>query len=599
MNKDNKKSLFFNKFIKKLSLAQAILLTIFMVILTLTARNFLKEYVISQSEGQLSNSLNIVKETLIKHQISPLNWCKGLLSLDISDRFTLINRDGYVLCDTEKEPKELSFHGDRPEIKMAFKKGHGSHQRLSESINKELLYYAVLIKGETQDKDLILRAAIPLTVFEKGFREIDKTLLTVFFPLLIFFSLIIIYASFKFAFPLNHLLSKIKKLDQTNNPTYLLGKEDDWPSLEKTLDLAHSNMEKVVANIQLENEKFSRLMESISDSILAVGLNHRILFINNQFKENFLNDQLELSEFFGKKIWELFRNADLSTMFEKCIRTETLSKMYGFSPTSIGNALKYFDVTVSPLKNTNGTLFGVVAIFHDITDRKLTEQMREDFVANVGHEVRTPLTALKGFSQILKRSFSNSLSPEQIDYFSKIEKNADRLSNLFQDILNLSVIEAKNQLKKEELSCESITQTVISNVKQNYIGKNIQVNTIYNSQWVFADGNLFDQLLTNLIDNAFKYTPNDGQVSINWEEDATNTQLIISDSGMGIPKESILRIFERFYRVDPSRSRELGGTGLGLAIVKHIVQKHEGTISVNSEIGKGTKFKVLIPKLRK
>ena len=235
-----------------------------------------------------------------------------------------------------------------------------------------------------------------------------------------------------------------------------------------------------------------------------------------------------------------------------------------------------------------------------MTERKLAEQMREDFVANVSHEIRTPLTAIKGFAQIIRDT-----PAEQMDtvrpFFDKLENNADRLTNLFNDILQLSVIESKLKVSKETIFTGEITEAVVTNVKQSYLDKKVVVETSYEIEKVWANPQFFEQLLTNLIENAHKYTLSGGHIYINWtqiedKDDKKKWDVVkVRDSGIGIPKEHHARLFERFYRVDYSRSREMGGTGLGLAIVKHIVQIHNGKISVDSKEGEGTTFTVKIP----
>ena len=269
-------------------------------------------------------------------------------------------------------------------------------------------------------------------------------------------------------------------------------------------------------------------------------------------------------------------------------------------PVKDGKQIAFFDVEVNPLFDQKGVVFGAVGILHDVTERKMAEQMREDFVANISHEVRTPLTAVKGFVQLLK-----NMSPEQsgeiTSLVGKIEINADHLTALFNDILHLSVIESKKVIEKETIALKDFTNNIIANVKQGHPAKKLKISTSFAIEKVWANPTLLEQVLSNLIDNAYKYTAKQGEVFITWKQISKGAAqnkfdvLIIEDSGIGIPKEHQPRIFERFYRVDPGRSREMGGTGLGLAIVKHIVQNHLGQITVKSKMGKGSIFTVEIP----
>jgi two-component system phosphate regulon sensor histidine kinase PhoR len=261
-----------------------------------------------------------------------------------------------------------------------------------------------------------------------------------------------------------------------------------------------------------------------------------------------------------------------------------------------GKRLSYFDIKVNPLFTQKQDVFGAVGVFHDVTERKLAEQMREDFVANVSHEIRTPLTAIKGFAQIIRDT-----PPEQQEsvkpFLSKLETNADRLTNLFNDILDLSVIESKHKVNKETISPEDLTEAVLINVRQSYPKKGITSQLSSNISQIWGNPVFIEQVVTNLVENAFKYTPKNGSVSVEWyKSDSGKWDILkVSDNGIGIPKAHHERLFERFYRVDSGRSREAGGTGLGLAIVKHIVNIHNGRISLESKEGEGTSFIVRIP----
>jgi len=237
---------------------------------------------------------------------------------------------------------------------------------------------------------------------------------------------------------------------------------------------------------------------------------------------------------------------------------------------------------------------GAVAVFADVTEQKMAEQMREDFVANVSHEVRTPLTAMKGYAQMLKNLVKEG---QALEFINKIEHNSDRLTALFQDILQLSVIESTTRAKKEAVQVEDITSSVLSNLKQVYADKKIEVKIRYDIKTIWANPAMMEQVLTNLLENAMKYTPAQSSIELNWRRGKSNVNDILEviDNGPGIAPEYLPRLFERFYRVDSSRSRDQGGTGLGLAIVKHIVQIHDGKVDVESVVGTGTTFKIKLP----
>ena len=216
--------------------------------------------------------------------------------------------------------------------------------------------------------------------------------------------------------------------------------------------------------------------------------------------------------------------------------------------------------------------------------------MRIDFVANVSHELRTPLTAIKGYADTLILD-SKQGQPASPEFLEIIARNTDRLMNLINDLLNLSSLEAKDNLQKTSLPTGELTSRVIQQMRGVFESKRQQISVETRVSTVLADPTRLEQVLVNLLDNANKYTPAHGRISVHWESSSEGITLLkIADSGPGIPSEHHSRLFERFYRVDKARSREEGGTGLGLAIVKHIMQRHEGSVSVESSPGQGSTF---------
>jgi two-component system phosphate regulon sensor histidine kinase PhoR len=241
---------------------------------------------------------------------------------------------------------------------------------------------------------------------------------------------------------------------------------------------------------------------------------------------------------------------------------------------------------------------GAIAVFHDISRLKELEKIRQDFVANVSHELRTPLTTIKGYTEtLLDGAFKEPVAPQ---FIQVIKRHADRLTKIVEDLLMLSKIESKEfQMKLEAISVRDLIDDVIDFVKGPSEKKRISVsrNEISSSLSLEADRNYLEQVLINLLDNAIKYTPEGGRITISAiGKDQREIQFSIEDNGIGIPREDIPRIFERFYRVDKGRSQELGGTGLGLSIVKHIVQAHGGRVWVESQLEKGSTFHFTLPK---
>jgi two-component system phosphate regulon sensor histidine kinase PhoR len=255
-------------------------------------------------------------------------------------------------------------------------------------------------------------------------------------------------------------------------------------------------------------------------------------------------------------------------------------------------------VKVSPLREEKGgqKLYGAMALFHDITEIKKAEQIRIEFVENASHELRTPLTSIKGFVDTLKEDVQAGRTDQAGYFLGVISKNVDRLSELVSDMLTLSSLESGAVVKKENIRPIEITQDLMERMSSLASEKQILIQVTNEADGLLADPRKVDQVLSNLVGNAIKYIPAGGRIQIRWEEDERHVILRVIDNGPGIAEVHLSRLFERFYRIDKGRSRDVGGTGLGLSIVKHIMQSHGGGVQVKSESGHGTEFICLFPK---
>jgi two-component system, OmpR family, phosphate regulon sensor histidine kinase PhoR len=265
----------------------------------------------------------------------------------------------------------------------------------------------------------------------------------------------------------------------------------------------------------------------------------------------------------------------------------------------IGIERRYFEVFGSPIIGTHNEWKGVLLVFHDITELKKLEQMRKDFVANVSHELKTPITSIKGFSETLLDGAMKD--QETLEAFlSIILKESDRLQTLIQDLLDLSKIEQHDfQLELENIDILSLLDEVKTMLQGKADQKNISLQIVSDTSQQFVKGDYYrlKQVFINLLSNAINYTGPEGYVEMGVKADNDRVYIAVKDTGIGIQQDEVSRIFERFYRIDRARSRNSGGTGLGLAIVKHIVEAHKGTISVQSIVGKGSVFTISLEKV--
>ena len=348
-------------------------------------------------------------------------------------------------------------------------------------------------------------------------------------------------------------------------------------------------------NLRMEEGELETVMSAISDAILAVDKEGRPIFFNTKFEIVF--GQGKIPKFL--RLREIFEDPQIVSAFEMALREGRNSSSHSFKFSSSNGQVRYFNLSVSPLSRSGLVIYGALGIFHDVTELKTAEQMRIDFVANVSHELRTPLTSIKGYTETLLADFQKdpeSLKQESTEEFlEKIARNASRLMNLVGDLLDLSSIESNEAFHKELVLTEDIMSRISRTMEEKFkIKKQVLESKCFHKE-VWADPNRLEQVLINLIDNAHKYTPEGGHVSVIWKREANEVILTVKDTGVGIPAEYHSRLFERFYRVDKARSRDQGGTGLGLSIVKHIMQKHEGTVSLESAPKKGSTFSCRFP----
>ncbi len=366
----------------------------------------------------------------------------------------------------------------------------------------------------------------------------------------------------------------------------------EWSEIESNLSRVHQDFEKAKRRLERDRIELATVIGSLSDAILAVDPKGVPLFYNSRFAMLFMrNSRPEAST-----LWDLIREPQILDAYSAALNRAVPSATRTITLDFESEGRRQLALSVSPLKRPDHSVYGAVGTFHDITEMKLAEQMRIDFVANVSHELRTPLTSIKGYSDTLQLDLKSGKAIDP-DFMSVISKNVNRLMSLIGDLLDLSSIESQAQsLQFEMLPTSEVTSRVLNQLSERFQSKGHSIRTQFEDPQVYADAGKLEQVLVNLLDNANKYAPPGGWISVNWTADGGDTILTISDSGPGIPAEHQARLFERFYRVDKARSRELGGTGLGLAIVKHILQRHEGSVSVSSPVGQGACFVCRFPK---
>ena len=418
---------------------------------------------------------------------------------------------------------------------------------------------------------------------------LDEIYLFEVLPIIAIFYGLFLYLFYKATHPLARLLGRIQKFqnelpfEKQLNQNY---RQDEWAQIEDAFNSADKTLDDQLEEIKEENNKSMAILESINDGILAIDPFETILFYNTNFTNAFKLKKAQITP----KLWHVFEDDSILSKTKYVLTTGKPSKLKGIKLSE-----RFYDLTFTPLQMSKyKDRHGVLIVIHDVTDFKLTEQMRVDFVANVSHEIRTPITSIMGYSQLLKEN-EDRCDEELRTFVDKILSNTERMMGLFNQLLNLSVIESRPDFDFKDVDLQDLVHRVADDIKTNYPSKEINFNFNLGVKNIFVHERLFEQVCSNLFDNACKYSDNSVSIDVSSLIENDSVVFKVSDNGPGISSQHLGRIFERFYRVDPSRESKRG-TGLGLAIVKHIINKHKGMISVESS-HQGTTFKITLPKL--
>ena len=343
---------------------------------------------------------------------------------------------------------------------------------------------------------------------------------------------------------------------------------------------------------QIQSEQLSTVVENSESGLVLIDEKGYIHIVNRKFISMFGKKP---SDYIGHLYYDVLENEQIHhTVQETFLYEKQVKHLFSLEGK---NEKIYIQIVGAPIFNERNMLRGAVLVIYDITEFKKVETMRKDFVANVSHELKTPITSIKGFAETLLDGAAEE--PEvRTQFLNIIFEESKRIEHLIEDLLVLSKLEKdESAINVEHIEVDYMLDDILPVVEQQALQKNIDVKVEMDQNVTLeADEEKIKQILFNLVTNAISYTPEKGSVSIKIKEEEHDVCFIVQDTGIGISEQDLPRIFERFYRVDKDRSRETGGTGLGLAIVKHIVEAHKGKIDVDSELGKGTTFKVYIPK---
>ena len=571
-----KRTIFFKTFWGYLLII--VLVTLFIVLFSL--RVIEKWHIERMSDAlfRIAMAMRSSIQNVIEEEPSNLDGFVKNLGKSINVRITVIKPDGVVLADSISNPTQMENHGDRPEIIKAMRGFPTDNLRFSATLMSNMLYMAVPI----QEKDTIT-GVIRVSLFVEDIymltKSIEKQIICIA-ALLILISLVItFFISRGISKPVKQLAAAAKQVAQGDyNVSVFTNDKGELGELAYSFNEMVLQQEALFNSLSKNKDELETIISSIKECLLVVDYDGKIVLTNDSF-----NMIVEDKSPIGKKYWEVFRSTDFYNLIQEIIKT----KKNISGEIELGDRIFVSNFYVLSSQNT------VVVTLHDISERKKLEAIKRDFVINVSHELKTPLTSIKGFVEVLE----DDVIGENKRYLEIIRRNTDRLINIVKDLLLLSGLEEKTfKLDLKHNNIKDLVEKTIKLFKPRLKEKNLyfKLEAEENLPKVKCDAFKLEDMVVNLIDNAIKYTEKGG-ITIRLSADEYRFRFEIEDTGIGIANEYQDRIFERFYVIDLSRSKAYGGTGLGLSIVKHIVLLHNGKISVESELNKGTTFVIELP----
>ncbi len=500
-------------------------------------------------------------------------------------RVTIIGPTGAVLADSQHDSTTMENHAGRPEVRQALSAGQGISIRHSATLNRDLCYLAVRLGGGS-----VLRVAIPLHDIKASISEVRRRILQASLLALALALVLAFLFSRSFSRRIGRLQSFAEGMFKPDAPAALQPEADDeLGSLARSLERMSAEWRDLIEKLSIESRRRESILAGMVEGVLAVDGEMRVIFCNQAFA-GAVGASMPVPE--RLPLLELVRDAGLLDLLTRVlVRGQPDKQVLRLA----APRERSFEVHASAL--TSGSRRGAIAVLHDITDIERLERVRKDFVANVSHELRTPLAAIRGYAETLLDGALED-SENNRKFLEIILSHAIRLNNIASDLLALSELESDRQDPEQKpVSVREALESALGTVEPEARLRGVQlIRGPVEDARVPGSRIRLEQVFVNLLDNAVKFNRPDGEVRVETRRRPDGAvEVSISDTGVGIPSEHLSRIFERFYRVDRSRSRAVGGTGLGLSIVKHAVERMNGTVVVESQLGKGSRFTVALP----
>lgn len=555
------------------------------------ASRTLRQFHIEESALDLEARARLF-ETQISDHLSPLNRgaidriCKRIAQ-QVSTRITVILPSGKVIGDSEKDPATMDNHVDRPEVRQALRGQVGMSRRYSRTLGQDMMYVGIPLK---RDADIVgvVRTSVSLASIDEALRSIQIEIVVGGLLIALFAAILSLWVSRRISRPIEEIKKGAERFARGDFECRLpVENPEEIGSLSETMNQMAIELQERIRKMTEQRNELEAVLSSMLEGVIAVDTDEKIISMNQAAGEML---EAHPSQAQGRTIQEVIRNVDLQTLVAKALsREEPVEEdvvLYAEEERMLnGHSTALYD--------EDGHRMGALLVLNDVTRLRKLENVRRDFVANVSHEIKTPIAAIQGFVETLRDgAMENREDTER--FLGIIQKHVGRLNAIIEDLLSLSRIEQEEGNQEIVLS-EGRVRDVLSMAIQISQVKATPMNirmTLSCREDLMAKINppLLEQAVVNLLDNAIKYSEKDGAVRVEAKQSDGEIVVSVRDEGCGIERRHIPRLFERFYRVDEARSRKLGGTGLGLAIVKHIAQAHGGRVTVESTPGKGSVF---------
>ena len=581
-NEINKPSIF-----RRIFIIYAIIMILAVLITELFITTAVRERYVEGLQNNLAVQAGLISSTISFNTPSRLDDLCRKLKARTGSRVTLIALNGKVIGDSDNDSSLMDNHGHRQEIQQASLSGTGTAIRFSDTMKYNFLYVALKVERGAGPEGFI-RLSIPLKDVDASINLLRFKILSIVFSVLLATGIFLLWQMEHIRKLTRQIRDFARSLARGEvGKKLFVSRAGEFDEIAESLNAMSEELKNSIVCHEEEQHRLSMILRNIPDALFIIDSKGMIMLSSVAARKLFGDIALQ-----GKPFIEVVRSSDFLSLMETVRKEERAAS----AEITIDSPLEqHCVVQVSPLFYTERELSGFVAIFHDITQLKRLEQTRKDFVANISHEIKTPITAIQGFADTLLEGAIDDRD-HAVKFLQTIKANSERINSLVDDLMTISKLElGVIKVEKSSVDIKDVVEHVLTVLGDKAASKNLAIKALVvpEPRTIEADRDRLIQILTNLVDNAIKFTET-GSVTFGDANENGRIYLFVEDTGIGIPQKHLPRLGERFYRVDPGRSRNMGGTGLGLAIVKHLVKAHGWDIKIESTHGKGTKAKIFI-----